>query len=176
MNWVPPSKNPKDCETLMTWVPLSNNWKDCENLSYKSIRLLLILLWIFWCPYSLWTPEANYFPRFYRTPLNNFLKCPEVIALSWKRVKHLSSLNFDRQFPKPFIFTIIQYNRKWKNGHYMPASYTLYLAHEAMGIFYIIHRCHHVSFLVCLHPIDPHWHKPHQKAFPLPKKGLGIPF
>ena len=127
MNWVQPSKKPKDCETLMTWVPLSNNSKVCKgNLLYKSIRLLLILLLIFWYPYSLCTREAKYFTRFYRTPLNNFLKCPEVIGLYWKRVKDLSSLNFDRQFPKLFIFTIIQYNRKWKMVilclHHIPST------------------------------------------------------
>ena len=63
-----------------------------------------------------------------------------------------------------------------KNAHFMPALYTLYLAHEGMGIFYIICRCHHVSLLACLHPIDPHYHKPHQQAFLLPTKRLGIPF
>ena len=63
-----------------------------------------------------------------------------------------------------------------KNGHFMPARYTLYLAHEAKGIFHIIHRCHQVSFLACLHPIDPHCHKPHQQAFLMPTKGPGIPF
>ena len=63
-----------------------------------------------------------------------------------------------------------------KNGHFMPAPYTLYLTQEAMGVFYIIYRCHHVSFLACLHAIDPHCHKPHQKAFLLPTKGPGIPF
>ena len=52
----------------------------------------------------------------------------------------------------------------------MPTLYTVYLAHEAMGIFYIIHRCHHVSFLACRHPIGLHCHEPHQKVI-LPAKG-----
>ena len=61
-----------------------------------------------------------------------------------------------------------------KNDHFMPAAYTLYLTHKAMGIFCIIHWGHHVRFLACLHPIDRHCHKPHQQAFLLPIKGLGI--
>ena len=134
MNWVQPSKKPKDCETLMTWVPLSNNSKDCKgNLSYKSIRLLLILLLIFWYPYSLCTPEAKYFTRFFLTPFNNFSRCPEANGLSWKRVK-----DSDRQLL--IISMFVQSQPEIKNGHFI--SYTPYLVHEAKGIFYTIHRCH----------------------------------
>ena len=53
-----------------------------------------------------------------------------------------------------FIFYDYSIQREMKNGHFMPAQYTLYLAHKAMGIFYTIHRYHHVSFLAFLHP---HW-------------------
>ena len=50
------------------------------------------------------------------------------------------------------------------------------LVHEAMGIFYKIHRCHQASFLAWPHPIDPHCNKPHQQAFLLPTIGPGIQY
>ena len=175
MTWVPPSNKPTDCEALMTRVPPTNNSKECKkDLSYTSIRLLLILWVIFWYPYSLCAPEAKYFTRFFRTPLNKFLRCPEANGLCWKRLIDLSSLNFDRRFPSFFAF--VQGQPEMKSGHFMAALYTLYLAHEAMGIFYKIHWCHQVSFLACLHPIDPHCHKPHQQAFLLLTKEPGISF
>ena len=48
-------------------------------------------------------------------------------------------------------------------------SFTLYLVHEAMCIFYTAHQCYQVSFLACPHPID---HKPHQQAFFCQQNGL----
>ena len=66
----------------------------------------------------------------------------------------------------PFIFIFF--------GRFI--SYTPYLVHEAIGIFYTIHRCHQASLLACPHPINPHYHKPHQQAFLLPTKGAGILF
>ena len=74
------------------------------------------------------------------------------------------------------VFYFYVCGQKWKMVIFKPAPYTLYLVHEAMGIFYISDRCHQVSFLACLHPIDLHCHKPHQKAFLLPKKGPGYFF
>ena len=55
-------------------------------------------------------------------------------------------------------------------------SYTLCLAHEAMGVFHKIYRCHQVTFLTCPHPIDLSRCKPHQQAVLLPIKELGIFF
>ena len=76
-----------------------------------------------------------------------------------------------------FIFIFVQGHPEMKSGHFIYLiSYTLYLAHKAMGIFYIIHRCHQVSFLACLYPSDPHCHKPHEQAFLVPAKEPGIPF
>ena len=101
-------------EDLMTEVPSSNNSKDCKgNLSYTSIRLLLIPWVIFSYPYSWCTPKAKDFTRFFYTPLNNFLRFPEVDGV-WKRVKGLS-LNFDRQFPMP-LFLPFFYNKEEKRG------------------------------------------------------------
>ena len=88
-----------------------------------------------------------------------FFKSKKMVLIDlWNRVCHV------------FYFYVC--SQKWKMLIFKPVPYTLYLVHEAMGIFYITHRCHQVSFLACLHPIDRHCHKPHQKAFLLPKKGL----
>ena len=146
---------------LMIEAPPSNNSKYCKgNLSYTFIRLHLILWVIFSYPYFWYTPQAKYFKRFFRVPLNNFLSCPEADGVHW-RVKDLS-LNFDRQFPILFIFMFVQDQAEMKSGHFIYfVSYTLYLAHEAIDILYIIHQCHQVFFLARLHPIDPHCNKPH---------------
>ena len=117
-------------------------------------------------------PDAKYFTEFFHIPLSTFLRCLAVYG-GVGRVKSLS-LIFDRQFPVLFIFMFVQGQPEVKSGHFI--SYTLCLAQETMGIFYIIHQCHHMSFLACLHPIDPNCHKPHQQAFPLPTQGFGIPF
>ena len=88
-----------------------------------------------------------------------FFKSKKMVLIDlWNRVSHV------------FYFYVC--SQKWKMVIFKPVPYTLYLVHEAMGIFYIIHRCHQVSFLACLHPMDLHCHKPHQKAFLLPKKDL----
>ena len=114
-----PSKNPKDCEGLMNRVPPFNKSKYCKvNLSYTSVRLLLIFWLVFWYPYSLCTPEAKYFTRFFLTPFNNFSRCPEANDLSWKKVK-----DSDRQFLTVSMF--VQSQLEIKNGHFI--SYTPYL-------------------------------------------------
>ena len=109
-----------------------------------------------------------------------------TLSFPWKKECHVSSSlqkqkngpywSLKYSFPCFLFFRLLRASQKWKTVIFMLAPYILYLAHEAMGIFYIIHLCHHVSFLACLHPINLHCHKPHQKAFPLPTKGSGIPF
>ena len=97
---------------LNEWGALSNDSKCYKgNLSYTSIRLLLMHWVILWCPYSVCTPEAKYFTRFFRTPLHKFLRCLEANGLSWRRVKDLSSLNFDRQFPMPIFLCLFKTNQ-----------------------------------------------------------------
>ena len=90
MNWVSPSKNIKDCE---------------ENLSYTSIRLLLILCVNLSYPYFRCMLHAKYFTGFFHISLSTFLRCPAVNG-GISRVKGLS-LNFDRQFPILFIFMFV---------------------------------------------------------------------
>ena len=81
-----------------------------------------------------------------------------VIFSSSSKVKKMVFIDLWNTVSHAFAFSDYSIHSEMKNGHFMPAPYTLYLARKAMGIFYIIHRCHHVSFLVCLHPIDPHCH------------------
>ena len=115
-------------------------------------------------------PDPKYFTEFFRIPLAKFLRCPAVSG-GVLMVKDLS-LNLIDSFPCFYIFYDYSIQPEMKNGYFMSAPYTLYLAHKAMGIFYIIYRCHHESFLACLHSIDPHCHKPHQQAFFCQQIGL----
>ena len=93
----------------------SNNSNDCiGNLSYTSIRLLLILWVIFWYQHSLCTPEAKYFTETFFTSFSNFLRCPKANGLSWRKVKDLSSLNVDRQFPMLFFLRLFKTTRNGK--------------------------------------------------------------
>ena len=63
----------------MTEAPSSNNSKDCErNLSYISIRLLLILCVNISCPYFLCAPVTKYFTGFSHIQISTQLRCPEV--------------------------------------------------------------------------------------------------
>ena len=81
--------------------------------------------------------------------------------ISSSKAKKWSLLIFEIQFSMFFLFLRLfntTGNEKW--------------SFYGMGIFYIIHRCHRVSVLAYLHPIDFHCHKPHQKVFLLPTKGL----
>ena len=98
----------------MTEAPSSNNSKDCEgNLSYISIRLLLILCVNISCPYFLCTTVTKYFTGFSHIPISTLLRCPEVNVGAW-RVKGLS-LNFDRQFPMILFLCLFKTtrNEKW---------------------------------------------------------------
>ena len=54
--------------------------------------------------------------------------------------------------------------------------YTFCVAHEAMGTFHTIYQCHQASFLACSHLIGLCCCKPHQEAFLMPVKELGILF
>ena len=91
----------------------SNNTKDCEgNLSYTSIRLLLILYVNISYPWFRCMPDAKYFTGFFRIPLAPFLRYPVVNGGVWK-VKGLW-LNFDRQFPMLFyVCSRSTRNKKW---------------------------------------------------------------
>ena len=98
MSEAPPSNNPKDCE---------------ENVSYTSIRPLLILWVIFLYPYFSCTPVAKFFTGFFCIPLATFFRCPEVNGGVW-RMKGLS-LNFDRQLPMLLFLRLFKTTRnvKW---------------------------------------------------------------
>ena len=100
-------------DVLMIEAPPSSNPKDCEvNLSYTSIRLLLILCIIFSYLYFWWTPMTKYFTGFFCILLINFLRFPEVTGGEIKGERFI--IKFWKTISHAFIFTFVQVNQKWK--------------------------------------------------------------
>ena len=97
--------------------------------------------------------------------------------ISSSKAKKWSLLIFELQLPMLLFLRLFNTtgNEKW--SIYVFYGYFIYPlpSSGSRGYFQIIYRCHHVSFLVCLHAIDPHYYKLHQEAFLLPKKEPGIP-
>ena len=63
----------------MLEAPPYNNAKDCKgNLSYTSIRLLLILCVTLSYPWFWFMPDAKHFTGFFPIPLATFLRRPAV--------------------------------------------------------------------------------------------------
>ena len=123
MNWLPPSNNPNDFDALMTGclhLTFKRLWGKSIMYIYKATFNTCSNLLI---PIFLMYARGKILYTIFCTPLNNCLRCPEANDLSWRNVKDLSSLNFDRQFLMLFIFMFVQGQPEMKSGHFMPAPY-----------------------------------------------------